>query len=49
MSFPRIDLTVRLCHLRKHSEQPPQEHILALLQPLLDVNGGTHIRSEYSN
>ena len=37
MGFPRIDLAVRLCHLRKHSEQPPQEHILALHQPLLDV------------
>lgn len=37
MSFPRIDLAVRLCHLCKHPEQPPQEHILALPKPLLDV------------
>ena len=45
MGFPRIDLPVRLCHLRKHPEQPPQEHILALLQPLLDVIAGVpHIQ-----
>ena len=41
MSFPRIDLAVRLCHLRKHPKQPPQEHILPLLDPLLDVIAGT--------
>lgn len=41
MGFPRIDFAVRLCHLREHSEQPPQEHILALLQPLLDVIVGS--------
>ena len=44
MCFPRIDLTVRLGHLRKHSKQPPQEQILALLDPLLNViAGGSHI------
>ena len=46
---PFIDLAVRLGHLRQHPHEPPQEHILALLQPLLDVIVGAHIRSEDSN
>lgn len=37
---PSINPAIRLGHLRKHPEQPPQEHILALLQPLLDVIDG---------
>ena len=36
----RIVLTIRLCHLLKHPHQPPQEQVLALLQPFLDASRG---------
>jgi len=34
---PSINPTIRLCLLRKHPHMPPQEHILALLQPPGDI------------
>ena len=37
MHLPGINLSVRLCHFRKHAEQTPQEHVLAVLDASFDV------------